>query len=578
MLDGRVAGTSAGNSEAEVTNLADLSLVPSDLGFDSQRFPKFRDIQLEAVEWTLDVFQEKGKRFVAPCLPQGAGKSLYAETIHKLTGWRMGVLTAYHGLEKQYMDDFERCGLVDIRGRSNYSCLDYEGLDCKDGEELGCQLGVPGGCSYGVAKLKAKNNPSFVTNYDYWMNVNDRADGLDNENYLIDILVLDEAHSARAKLASYISCRLYESELRRFGEWPNGEELKEWSQFAKEARLSVEAEIRTAGMEIVHLGKKVEPKQLGELSRLRSLSSRLKRIAMSSGDDWIVEEEIGGKYGRLWKFDSTFPGKYAEQYLFCGVPRVIAMSATLKPKTMWQLGVKSSEFEFKAWRRIFPPNRNPIYLVNCPTGRANKKGDPTYVQVDKHTSQDDMGRLIDWMGEEIIKPRLDRKGMIQTTSYDRQELVMDVSAYSKHMIGNVRNPDDDEEGAEGVARKFRAASPPRILVSPSFTTGYDFKGDQCEYIILIKVPFEPMVSKVAKAIEARDPEYGPFNAMQTTEQSGLRGMRFEMDRLELFLICGHFRWFIYQYAHLGQEWFIKSVRKVVKVPPPPPRLWKDKSR
>ena len=548
--------------------LSDLS--PVDVGADEKIFPSYRDIQLQAVEWAGEALGES--RFVGLCLPTGAGKSLAAFTVSRLLRLRTVYLTITKALEQQYQRDLGRSGLVDIQGKANYQCTDMANLNCSDGAKVGCRYLKGKGCTYEKEKARARNSEQVVTNYAYWLGVNDKAAGLKRTDQEADwsgenpveLLVLDEAHEADSILASYISCALTEGELKRFGEWPDGEELKDWKFFANDVLTDLEAEIVTTQQELVHMGRGVKPEHVRVLHQLERLASKLTRISQAGGDDWVVEREAKSRWGRQWKFDSVFPGKYAEKYLFCGVPRVLLMSATLKPKTMNLLGLKNNEFKYKAWKRIFPANRHPIYMVGA------KKADGKTVRVDYNTSREDMLEFVRWVDDEWIKPRLDRKGLILTVSYERQKFIMEHSRYSRYMIGNTGESDSDT--AMQAADKFRAASAPCLLVSPSFGTGWDFPGEQCEYVLLVKVPFESMTSKVLKARVARDKSYADYRAMQKIEQAIGRGMRFDKDRCEVGLLCGHFSWFVYKNKALAQDWFVDSIRQLPKVPQPPKSL------
>ena len=550
-------------------------LRPSDLGLDPAAFPAYRELQIEAAEWAAEAFDTH--RFVAAAIPTGGGKSLFAATLARILGRRTVYLTITKALQAQYMRDFQSIGLVDIQGKSNYPCQDLAHLDCLAGGVVGCRYLKGKGCSYETAKGVARNAQHVVTNYAYWMGVNDQANGLERTeaeaewagDNPVELLVLDEGHDAADKLASYISCQLLESQLKRFGEFPKNESMEDWSRFAKDNLEELEAEIKTTQQELIFMGKKVRSEHVQVLHGLQRLSSKLNRLAFAGGDDWIVEKREGTKYGRLWNFDSVFPGKYAEKYLFCDVPRVLVMSATLKPKTMGMLGVKRENFQYRSWRRIFPENRCPIYMTG-----AKKEDGKTTIRIDNKTSKDEMLEVVAWLDEKIIGPRLDRKGLIHTVSYARAEFLMEHSKYRELMVGNTGDP--DSESAWEVAEKFRKSSGPKILVSPSFGTGWDFADDACEYIVCLKVPFESAVSKIVKARCAKDPQYADYRAMQALEQAAGRGMRHMADRCEVILCDGHFEWFVYKNAGLAQDWFVKAIRRVPEAPKPPKKLSEDK--
>ena len=245
------------------------------------------------------------------------------------------------------------------------------------------------------------------------------------------------------------------------------------------------------------------------------------------------------------------------------------MSATLRPKTLGLLGVGKGEYEFHEWARVFPGNRHPIYLCPARTSRGKE------IRIDRRTSDEDELAWVEWI-DRIIDGRLDRKGLIQTVSYLRQQYLLEHSRHAGIMLGNTNEP--DSESAVEIAEEFRAREAPAILVSPSFTVGWDFPMRQCEYVIVCKVPFKPSQGKVGKAREARDPQYSAYLTMQDLIQGAGRAMRAENDRCEIFCCDSHLGWFMAKNKNLSPDWFAKAIRKVTEIPKAPLRLEDEKAR
>lgn len=546
---------------------------PADLGLDG--YAAYRSDPVTGQPVQLEVIEFAGyceKRFAAAAAPTGIGKSLVAMSLAKLTGARTCILTATKGLQEQYVRDGEEYGLVDIRGRSNYECGDYANLDCRGGSSMGCRYVGGKGCGYEIAKAKAKEAELICTNYAFWMTVNDKANGLERagddaewrgENP-IEMLILDEGHAAPDLLSDYLSCRVYENEIKRWVDPREmGDKISDWRAFAREHTEDLKAEIRTTGMELAHLGRKAEKKHIDALHGLEKLLVKFERIGTMQ-EDWVLDLRVGTQWGRLWAFDVIWPGRYAEQYLFHGVPKVVVLSATLRPKTMSLLGVSKDDFEFREWQRIFPANRHPIYSLPA-------RDDGKEIRI-KHTTP--QAQLLKWVEhiDRIIDGRLDRKGLIQTVSYDRQKFFMEHSRHSAIMIGNT----NDAESATALekAEEFRKSAAPRILVSPSFATGWDFPGRECEYVVICKVPFKPSQGKVQKAREAKDAQYGLYMTMIELVQGAGRGMRSAEDRCEVFVTDGNLTWFLNQNKSLAPAWFVQGLRKVVEIPKAPERVKK----
>jgi Rad3-related DNA helicase len=174
--------------------------------------------------------------------------------------------------------------------------------------------------------------------------------------------------------------------------------------------------------------------------------------------------------------------------------------------------------------------------------------------------------------DEFIALRLDRKGLILTTSYDWQKLIMERSRFSDLMIGN--SNEADSESAADVAEQFYKMAAPRILVSPSFSRGWDFSFKRGEYCIIPKCPFVPLQSKVMKARLERDPLYGDHVTMKKVEQGNGRIKRAPDDRGETILMDGHFVHFLKKDSakKLAQRWFLDSVKTVYEIPSAPAKI------
>jgi Rad3-related DNA helicase len=232
------------------------------------------------------------------------------------------------------------------------------------------------------------------------------------------------------------------------------------------------------------------------------------------------------------------------------------------------LGISKEVSEFKEWDRVFPANRNPIYSV--PAKGDKNGGNKEYeIRIDRKTSNHDLSVWVEHI-DCIIDGRMDRKGLIQTVSYDRAKYIIEHSRHADIMLGNTSDPDSDT--AAQIAEAFRKADAPKILVSPSFSMGWDFPRSECEYIIVAKIPFKPQQSKVMKARENRDKQYGAYMAMQELIQSCGRGMRSFDDRCEVICVDGHLSWFLYANKSLACGWFVNAVRKVNSIPTAPIKL------
>lgn len=528
-----------------MTSTVTPEIEPRDLGLPP-KFSQWRPGQFSSVLAGV----ESPTRFVAQCAPTGSGKSLLAVASSILLGTRTVILTSTKGLQSQYDLDFSSCGLADLRGRQNYPCSGVDSpATCAEGRILGCKLMGKPDCPHSAAKEQFLDSQLCVSNYScYFSNVM-HGDGMGD----IGLLILDEAHHSLEELSEALTIHLDHSKsafiYRDTGITPPyGSPLSHWRAWASSVTPQVKsyfARLKASGSG----GKR--------LSVVDSFLSDLTRIA-TVPDDWILDETVSSDtvFAPLW------PTDYAESVLFRGIKKVMLVSATIVPKTLDLLGIKQEESLFISHPHSFDPRRSPVYLFGAS-------------RIDHKATEGQLQEMVARM-DSLISRRLDRKGLIHTVSYDRQNFIMNNSEHRDIMIA------PKGQGLHEAVRVFRESPPPRILISPAITTGYDFPASDCEYQIILKVPFIDARSPIMKARSEADPEYIPYLVAQTLTQECGRAMRGSDDQNENFILDQHANWFLKPkarngqrgggYRHLFPGWFLKQVQYPDGQPRPPKPL------
>lgn len=490
------------------------------------------------------------RRFIGSVLPTGAGKSLTVVGAALLAGWRTAFLTSTKLLQEQYGRDF--ADMADIRGQGSYQCLafDDEHWKLKDDRWQGCDEGpcragypcarkperdeahVEKGCTYYDSVARTLKAQLVVTNYKYWLSVNNHGAGLGR----FDCLVLDEAHHAPNELADFLSTSLEPIDFQLLGSGgPGCEDPSRWAEWAKVQSARVQQA----------LGRRPESRaDLRHHKTLRRVGQELAVLSAMAGEDWLVRE-----HGQAWFFDPVWVAGQAEKVLFRGVPRVVCTSATFTRKTAEMMGIADANLTWHEAPSDFPPERRPVYYVPCV--KLDYKADPSQIRL--------------WLAtiDNVLRARRDRKGIIHAVSYQRAKMIREYSEFAGSMILH-----DRHDTRDAVAR-FKQAGPGAILVSPSVTTGYDFPGAQCEFQVIAKIPFPDSRSPVVKARSERDKDYGAYIAMQELVQAVGRGMRSAEDQCETFLLDNNASWFMRKHRDLAPSWFLESYRRVETLPEPP---------
>ena len=494
---------------------------PSDLALPS-KFRAFRREQKEMAEFVLRNPSVVTKRFVGIGAPPGVGKSLLAHTVGVLSGVKYAVLTATRALETQNVNDGFDC--VNIRGRANYPCASGP-YSCEEGygdEE--CPLAGKAGCTYRQRVERARAADAVLTNYQYWIQVRSRnRSALETEESPIELLILDEAHLAEQELSRALNCFIGFDQLHRYTQGEHRTVLQssggaEWGRLTPEWVAVLERaaiRISTRMSEILERFENETAcrRRSREYRSLEKLSGSIERVVShgldptSVGPNWVWQIVKGGV-----SFQCVWSGRYAEQYLYTGVPRVLDLSASLRPKAMELGGMPAAESVFREWPRVFPTALNPVVWV--PTGGMGRKAGAEEVE--------EAYRRADEIYDEWA-PR--HKGMVYTASYPRAEALRERSKWGHHMILNKRGED-----AAQVADRFRKASAPAILVSPSYGTGYDFPDEECRWVHVFKLPFPDRSDPVVVARCESDPRWYDYATIQQLVQICGRGSRHEKDR------------------------------------------------
>lgn len=523
---------------------------PSDLGLP-RKFSEWRPYQYDA----LMKIATSEERFTGICAPTGSGKTAMYMGAALLMGGRSAVLVSTKAQADQVHKDFQRERLVEIRGQSNYPCRveqERKPPRATTVDQGGCHFGVQcdykrNGCEYYDTYRLALSGSTevVVTNYSYWMHIHAFGEGLGK----FDNLFLDEAHAAPEELAGFMGFEFTEDDFDYLADKPDDFSMEDWANWGLGWSLRLKARF-----EAIKLNNKGgDPRLIEEAKKVKYLAIKMERLARA-GVGWVkdVVELRGKNRKKQLRFDPVVPASFAEEAIFHGIPKITLVSATLRPKIFDLLGVRAGDYVFEEYRSSFPAVRRPIVWI--PTAR-----------VDRRSDDDDFRKWLDRI-DQIVGRRLDRKGAILPVSYDRQQFILLNSRFRHVMLDHAR------KGAADALDVFRQARAPKVLVSPSISTGVDLPYEECEYIIIAKVPFPSTQSAVMKERTAKDKSLGDYLTAIELVQSAGRGMRAEDDWCEIFIIDDNIEWLYGKAKKAGfiPKYFQEAFR-AEQIPPPPMR-------
>jgi Rad3-related DNA helicase len=347
--------------------------------------------------------------------------------------------------------------------------------------------------------------------------------------------VCDEAHDTVDQLLGSLSCSIRRDDVSRMSQFPQpGKGMNYYLAWGHILAQRIEDKISDK--------KRAGKTDDNDAIRLLNLKHKVEKLKKVRQDNWVAEHK-----GGTIDFEPIWPGRLTESYLTRGIPRVLFTSATVTRKTMELLGIKN--YTYTEYPSYFPINRRPVYYI--PSSRVDHKAGTAEINA--------------WLAkiDQIVGSRPNTKGIIHAVSYDRCKRIVHSSSYGSRMIMH------DSSTTQMMVERFKGSTEPKILVSPSVVTGFDFPYDMCRWMIIAKVPFPDGRSEAMQARTKIDPDYGMYLTTQAVIQACGRGMRAPDDQCEVFLIDSHWEWFSSKYRRLMQNWFLQSVKKIALIPEDP---------
>lgn len=475
--------------------------------------------------------------------PTGSGKSTIAMALPKLAPKKRHViLTATLGLQDQYGNTAP--WLDDLRGMSNYECLaakdEFKSFysarrlhvtvddgPCHDGAQ--CSL-KEGGCTYYDRRREFTASQNGLTNYPAWLSNRRFGQGLGQA----DVVVCDEAHALPEQLMS--SCRIEIPTNLFDARAPTG--YKKWRSWAHDKLNDIRSSDADRDADTRHKRTKLE-------EALRCLTKIDATWAWDAHESHFV-------------FEPTIPKLLLPLlHTFDQHSTVVYLSATITPATLRLLDIKNRDLTFETMESTFPLNRRPIYLRNR-------------VRVDWRSMKNEYQHE-QWMNEidDWIEQRTDRNGIIHTQSFERAYDIWNHSRYKSMMIMHHRG----KPGAEVVQYfKEQGKYRPCILISPSVTTGYDFKYTEAEHQIIAKMPFPDTRSRISQARCKATPGYRDWITATTLMQACGRINRADDDSGETLIVDAHAQWFLREHEDLLAPWFAEAIVRTGRRIRPLPKL------
>jgi len=519
-------------------------VVPADFGFDAQKFPSYRENQLEVAQKII----VSDKPLYSVEAPTGIGKSLLAMTSHALMDRPRSVyLVSTKQLQDQIEIDFN---VPTLKGRNNYPCLHFPAL-FDDGRGVtseicsdylhGDDCDFEADCPYLKQKRKALRAPMCVLNYPLFLSEANYVGGFSNLSYLI----MDECDRIEDHLMSFIEVSITPYLMKRLDIGPPRYKTKldSWVEWIKEVALRIIKEIEKVGPP-----NSLSPAKLKDLMRLKRTSRRLEFLSSSLNDNWVMEQEEN-KYRKSLGpivFKPVKIGGFAPSNLWGHTQRSLGMSATIMgPQAMAiELGLHSWDVDSVSLDSPFPAESRWVNYIPVASVTHNTKG----------SAYPKLGDAI----ETTLKEYPKEKVLIHAVSYDLRNFLMD---YLRPQYHGLMTHDKDDR-AQALER-FKGYNKPIVFISPSMDRGVDLPGDLCRVIMVPKIPYpnlgSPQVNRRLHAFSDGPLWYARRTARTLVQMTG-RATRSLGDWSVSYIYDAQFGELVARSGHIFPSWWREAVR------------------
>lgn len=503
---------------------------------------------------------ERGIRDIVIAAPTGVGKSAVGTT---LGFWAaqpdvrlQGQPGAYYLctqklLQDQLEDDIVRYppqlrSVASIKTASEYECSRYG--DCGTGlaHKPICAAFKEKCCTYTLQKKAFLSAAVGITNYPYFFTERTYAETMAKRKFL----VCDECHTLENQLFKFIELEIGPSELDRFA--PTIREVPPMSALGDFAAW-LEAEYLPILHDYLERFDEVEttPQRAREKKEFENQYGKVARALEdfeTYPENWVYWQEeamstVGPERTAIAKPLSA--ARYFRD-LIDGTSDVrVYMSAYPGSKDVFcrTLGLDPTRVAMLSLGSVFPKENRPIHI--SPIGSMSKKNQaatmPSFLRC--------MGKIMDGHG--------DQKGIIHCNSYALGELIY--RHFERLPQGRrilfPRNADERED----VYEKHRESNGPTVILSPSFTEGFDFIGDLARWQVIAKVPFPYLGDRQVAAKKEQDPEWYAMRTVMTLVQASGRIVRSETDHGTTYVTDADFDYLWDKYEYMFPNWWKEAL-------------------
>lgn len=514
------------------------------------QFASIYDYQWGAVRDMWDAARE-GYEVLMLGAPTGSGKTLLGDVWRRLQPLAVNKQNAQavyscttKSLQAQILRDFGEYGR-EIKGRANYPTVFRSDLTADDCEatpdNTSCSwCPAMSVCPYNVAKGEAARSPLPILNTAYLLaeTSNPKSPFRGRE-----LAIFDEGDLLESSLMSHMEVELTHNTRSRLGikTLPKKTVPDDWHAWiGEEVQPAISEALRQEMAQLRLLSDVQSIRRVKRLANLGRDVGRLLSADVHDGKQWVLNM-TGEKQPNLL-FKPIRVDQWADGLLWGRFRNFLIMSATLisPAQLAVDLGLPKDSWAAIDVPSQFPPENRPVIYRGVAANTYSNK-DHAYPAIAEEVAA-------------IVDENPGCRILVHTVSYHLNKFIFEHVKHPRLMTyWSARYRD-------ATLKKFLDTRD-GVLLAPSFERGIDLPGEDCEVIIIAKVPYP---NKGDKQVNARLYSYGgeKWYSVQTVRsivQMTGRGMRHKNDWCDTYILDTSFKRLLKENKRLFPSWWLEAL-------------------
>ena len=524
--------------------------------------PHIRQKQEKALDFIFRMI-DQGVKDIIIAAPTGTGKSAIGAAIAFWAGQKtfplVGDLGAYYLctqklLQDQLEEDILRYpahlqSAVSLKTAAEYECGSYGNCGAGLLHKPVCSAVPQRTCTYRRQVSRFLGAQLAITNYPYFFTERLYIKQFPQRR----ILIADECHTLENQLLKFVELVIGPEDIVKFlptaKEVPEMETLTDYMLWLIDVFLPGLNVYRDSFAEET---ASLTPQRAKQLLELDNMIARVER-ALSDMDadqnNWIfwqeLDEKLPGMKDRTAIAKPLSAAPYFKDFLRESADVRIYMSAYPGTKDIFcqTLGLDPDTTAMLSLGSVFDKEHRPIHaaLIGSMSKKNQQETLPRFLRV--------LGKMMDEHENE--------KGIIHCNSYVLGQAIFD--HFLRQPQGRRLLFPRRADERENVYKSHRESKVPTVILSPSFTEGFDFTDDLARWQVLAKIPFPYLGDKQVAAKKAKDPEWYAMRTVMTIIQASGRICRNEEDFGITYITDSDFQFLWERYSYMFPNWWKEAL-------------------